>query len=55
MNFWTLTRSARSTTPSPSTATLYVVDRDGLIGDEHFGEGRHEESEREIQRLLGRD
>jgi hypothetical protein len=32
---------------------LYFVDRDGLIRDEHFGEGRYEESERVIQRLLG--
>ena len=32
---------------------LYVVDRDGIIRDEHFGEGRYEQSERVIQRLLG--
>jgi thiol-disulfide isomerase/thioredoxin len=32
---------------------LYFVDREGLIRDEHFGEGRYQESEREIQRLLG--
>ena len=32
---------------------LYFVDRDGIIRDEHFGEGRYEESERVIQRLLG--
>ena len=32
---------------------LYFVDADGLIRDEHFGEGRYEESERVIQRLLG--
>ncbi len=32
---------------------LYFVDRDGVIRDEHFGEGRYEESERVIQRLLG--
>jgi thiol-disulfide isomerase/thioredoxin len=32
---------------------LYFVDRDGVIRDQHFGEGRYEESEREIQRLLG--
>jgi thiol-disulfide isomerase/thioredoxin len=32
---------------------LYFVDRDGRIRDEHFGEGRYEESERVIQRLLG--
>src|SRR4051812_4345975 len=32
---------------------LYFVDRDGVIRDEHFGEGRYEKSERVIQRLLG--
>jgi thiol-disulfide isomerase/thioredoxin len=32
---------------------LYFVDRDGVIRDHHFGEGRYEESERTIQRLLG--
>src|SRR4051794_30709349 len=32
---------------------LYFVDREGIIRDQHFGEGRYEESEREIQRLLG--
>jgi thiol-disulfide isomerase/thioredoxin len=32
---------------------LYFVDRDGVIRDHHFGEGRYEESERVIQRLLG--
>jgi thiol-disulfide isomerase/thioredoxin len=32
---------------------LYFVDRDGVIRDEHFGEGRYEESERVIGRLLG--
>jgi thiol-disulfide isomerase/thioredoxin len=32
---------------------LYFVDREGLIRDQHFGEGRYEESERVIQRLLG--
>jgi thiol-disulfide isomerase/thioredoxin len=31
---------------------LYFVDRDGVIRDEHFGEGRYEESELVIQRLL---
>jgi thiol-disulfide isomerase/thioredoxin len=31
---------------------LYFVDHDGVIRDEHFGEGRYEESERVIQRLL---
>jgi thiol-disulfide isomerase/thioredoxin len=32
---------------------LYFVDRDGRIGDQHVGEGRYEQSERVIQRLLG--
>jgi len=32
---------------------LYFVDADGVIHDHHFGEGRYEESERVIQRLLG--
>ena len=32
---------------------LYFVDADGIIRDNHFGEGRYEESERVIQRLLG--
>ncbi|MGY1802402.1 redoxin domain-containing protein [Blastococcus sp. SYSU D00922] len=32
---------------------LYFVDRDGLIRDSHFGEGRYAESERVLQRLLG--
>jgi thiol-disulfide isomerase/thioredoxin len=34
---------------------LYFVDADGNIGDQHFGEGRYEQSERIIQRLLGVD
>jgi len=32
---------------------LYFVDREGVIRDQHFGEGRYEESERVIQELLG--
>jgi thiol-disulfide isomerase/thioredoxin len=32
---------------------LYFVDRDGVIRDQHFGEGRYERSERVIQELLG--
>jgi thiol-disulfide isomerase/thioredoxin len=32
---------------------LYFVDADGIIRDQHFGEGRYEESERVIQELLG--
>ena len=32
---------------------LYFVDRNGVIRDDHFGEGRYEESERVLQRLLG--
>jgi thiol-disulfide isomerase/thioredoxin len=34
---------------------LYFVDRDGIIRDEHFGEGRYEESEHVLQELLGVD
>jgi thiol-disulfide isomerase/thioredoxin len=32
---------------------LYFVDRDGVLRDHHFGEGRYEHSERVIQELLG--
>lgn len=32
---------------------LYFVDTDGIIRDHQFGEGRYEQSERIIQRLLG--
>jgi hypothetical protein len=32
---------------------LYFVDRHGVIRDQHFGEGRYEQSEHTIQRLLG--
>ena len=32
---------------------LYFVDAHGIIGDHHVGEGRYEQSERAIQRLLG--
>jgi thiol-disulfide isomerase/thioredoxin len=32
---------------------LYFVDVEGIIRDQHFGEGRYEQSERSIQRLLG--
>jgi thiol-disulfide isomerase/thioredoxin len=32
---------------------LYFVDAGGIIRDHHFGEGRYEQSERVIQRLLG--
>ena len=31
---------------------LYFVDADGIIRDQHFGEGRYEQSEHRIQRLL---
>jgi thiol-disulfide isomerase/thioredoxin len=34
---------------------LYFVDRDGVVRDQHFGEGRYEQSERVLQRLLGID
>jgi thiol-disulfide isomerase/thioredoxin len=32
---------------------LYFIDAEGIIRDQHFGEGRYEESERVIQGLLG--
>jgi len=32
---------------------LYFADRDGIVRDRHFGEGRYETSERLIQELLG--
>jgi thiol-disulfide isomerase/thioredoxin len=32
---------------------LYFLDREGVVRDEHFGEGRYEASERVIQKLLG--
>jgi thiol-disulfide isomerase/thioredoxin len=32
---------------------LYFIDADGIIRAHHFGEGRYEQSERIIQRLLG--
>jgi thiol-disulfide isomerase/thioredoxin len=32
---------------------LYFVDAQGIIRDQHFGEGRYEQSERVIQQLLG--
>jgi hypothetical protein len=32
---------------------LYFVDREGVIRDHHFGEGRYEQSERVLQQLLG--
>jgi thiol-disulfide isomerase/thioredoxin len=32
---------------------LYFVDTEGIVRDDHFGEGRYEESGRVIQRLLG--
>ena len=34
---------------------LYFVDADGVIRDQHFGEGRYQESERRIQQLLAVD
>ena len=34
---------------------LYFVDAKGVIRDQHFGEGRYEQSERVIQELLGVD
>jgi thiol-disulfide isomerase/thioredoxin len=32
---------------------LYFIDAEGIIRDQHFGEGRYEQSERVIQQLLG--
>jgi thiol-disulfide isomerase/thioredoxin len=32
---------------------LYFIDTDGIIRDQQFGEGRYEQSERVLQRLLG--
>ena len=32
---------------------LYFVDAEGIVRDQHFGEGRYEQSERVIQELLG--
>jgi thiol-disulfide isomerase/thioredoxin len=32
---------------------LYFIDAEGIIRDHHFGEGRYEESERVVQKLLG--
>jgi thiol-disulfide isomerase/thioredoxin len=32
---------------------LYFADAEGMIRDQHFGEGRYEQCERVIQRLLG--
>ena len=32
---------------------LYIIDADGVIRDQHFGEGRYEQTEYTIQRLLG--
>jgi thiol-disulfide isomerase/thioredoxin len=34
---------------------LYFIDADGIVRDHHFGEGRYEQSERLLQRLLGID
>jgi thiol-disulfide isomerase/thioredoxin len=36
-----------------SWPALYFADADGVIRDHHFGEGRYEQSERVIQKLLG--
>src|SRR5204863_2665577 len=32
---------------------LYFIDKEGIVRDRQFGEGRYEQSERVIQRLLG--
>ncbi|MEO5921314.1 MAG: redoxin domain-containing protein [Pseudolysinimonas sp.] len=34
---------------------LYFIDRDGRVRDEHFGEGRYQQSERVLQMMLGID
>ena len=31
---------------------LYFIDKEGIIRDQHFGEGRYEQSERVVQQLL---
>src|SRR3954470_2848423 len=36
-----------------SWPALYFADREGIIRDHHFGEGRYEQSDRVIQKLLG--
>jgi thiol-disulfide isomerase/thioredoxin len=36
----------------PRRPALYFVDTDGIIRDRHVGEGRYEQSERAVQRLL---
>jgi hypothetical protein len=38
-----------------SWPALYFADADGVIRDQHFGEGRYEKSERVVQQLLGVD
>ena len=49
------TTTTRSGAPSPTTTGRRSTSStaDGIIRDEHFGEGRYEQSERVIQRLLG--
>jgi hypothetical protein len=39
--------------PAHACPALYFADADGIIRDKHFGEGRYEQSERLIQKLLG--
>ena len=34
-------------------ANSCFIDNEGAIRDQHFGEGRYDQSERTIQRLLG--
>ncbi len=34
---------------------LYFIDAEGIVRDQHFGEGRYEQSDRIIQQLLGID
>jgi thiol-disulfide isomerase/thioredoxin len=50
-NFFTIWRSFENR----YWPALYLVDRDGQVRFEHFGEGAYEEIERAIQHLLGVD
>jgi hypothetical protein len=50
-DFWTL--SCINWLRQEPYVRAYVVDPHGIIVDQHFGEGRHEQSERVIQQLLG--
>ena len=43
----------REATGMKAVPRRLLVDAEGIIRDQHFGEGRYEQSERVIQRLLG--